>query len=214
MIEILDVKDLENMDSEQKIKLGSGIARLTVNKAVKEMGMYELAHNSCFEKNGEAWYRDFNGEISARDFARELYKIYSVCSLSEDDELLDDELMEDLMLSPQESVIGLTALFYRNLWAQADLYERLKCYENLEEQGLLLRLPCKVGDIVYQITRNFISTYRIRNFIHYNNGNIFFDWECINGIYVNVQGFHIDDVGKTVFLTREEAEAALERMEK
>lgn len=90
--------------------------------------------------------------------------------------------------------------------------DKLASYEDAEEQGLLIRLPCKVGDIVYQITRNFISTYRIRNFIHYNNGNIFFDWECINGIYVNVQGFRIDDVGKTVFLTREEAEAALERM--
>ena len=94
----------------------------------------------------------------------------------------------------------------------AEYLKELKEYKDAEEQGLLIRLPCKVGDIVYQITRNFISTYRIRNFIHYNNGNIFFDWECINGIYVNVQGFRIDDVGKTVFLTREEAEAALERM--
>ena len=90
--------------------------------------------------------------------------------------------------------------------------KKLKAYEDAEEQGLLVRLPCKVGDIVYQITRNFISTYRIRSFINYNNGNIFFDRECINGIYINVKGFHICDVGKTVFLTREEAEKELERM--
>ncbi len=31
------------------------------------------------------------------------------------------------------------------------VYEKLRHYENLEEQGLLLRLPCKVGDTVYRI---------------------------------------------------------------
>lgn len=30
--------------------------------------------------------------------------------------------------------------------------QRLKYYEDLEEQGLLLKLPCKVGDTVYVIT--------------------------------------------------------------
>ena len=80
--------------------------------------------------------------------------------------------------------------------------------------GFLLELPCKVGSKVYQITRNFISEYRIRNFICYDNGNIFFDWECIEGIYVNVHGFHIDEIGKNVFLTKAEAEKALEEMEK
>ena len=91
-----------------------------------------------------------------------------------------------------------------------------KCdeYARAEEQGLLLKLPCKVGDTVYSITRDFISEYNIRNFICYDNGNIFFDWKCVKGIYLNIKGFHIDDIGKTVFLTKEEAEKALERLEK
>lgn len=29
------------------------------------------------------------------------------------------------------------------------VYRKLKEYEDLEEQGLLLRLPCKVGDVLY-----------------------------------------------------------------
>jgi len=33
--------------------------------------------------------------------------------------------------------------------------DKLAEYENAEEQGLLLRLPCKVGDIVYQIDRTY-----------------------------------------------------------
>ena len=56
------------------------------------------------------------------------------------------------------------------------LYKHLAEYEDLEEQGLFLKLPCKVGDTVYSITRDFISEYNIRNFICYDNGNIFFDW--------------------------------------
>ena len=91
--------------------------------------------------------------------------------------------------------------------------KELKQYKDLEEQGLLLKLPCKVGDTVYSITRDFISEYNIRNFICYDNGNIFFDWKCVKGIYLNIKGFHIDDIGKTAFLTKEEAEKALERLE-
>lgn len=104
--------------------------RLTVNKPVKDMGMYELAHNSCFTKDGEAYYRDFSREISARDFARELYEAYSVYEPTEDDDELDEELMNDLFFEPKELQAGLIALFYRNLWAMADLYERLKQYED------------------------------------------------------------------------------------
>ena len=62
------------------------------------------------------------------------------------------------------------------------VWEKLREYEDLEEQGLLLKLPCKVGDTVYSITRDFISEYNIRNFICYDNGNIFFDWKCVKGI--------------------------------
>ena len=35
--------------------------------------------------------------------------------------------------------------------------EELKRYRDLDEQGLLLRLPCKVGDTVYYISDGFIE---------------------------------------------------------
>ena len=44
---------------------------------------------------------------------------------------------------------GLIATFYRNLWAMAELREKLKMYEDLEEQGKLIKLPCTIGDILY-----------------------------------------------------------------
>jgi hypothetical protein len=90
----------------------------------------------------------------------------------------------------------------------ADLRERLKSYEDAEEQGLLLRLPCKVGDTVYAITRDFISEYTICSIEKYNEG-FFFNWRCEKGIYINVREFTNFDIAKTVFLTREEAELEL-----
>ena len=84
-------------------------------------------------------------------------------------------------------------------------------YEDAEEQGLLLRLPCKVGDVVYQITRDFISEFKIKTFVC-DGKSFFFHWQCIKGIYVNVIGFHSSRIGKDVFLTKEEAEQALAKM--
>lgn len=92
------------------------------------------------------------------------------------------------------------------------LFNRLKEYEDLEEQGLLLRLPCKVGDKVYSPTRNFVSVYTICSIEVYNEG-FFFNWRCDEGIYINVKGFTDYDFGKIVFPTKAEAEKVLKEME-
>lgn len=89
--------------------------------------------------------------------------------------------------------------------------DKLKEYQNLEEQGLLLKLPCKVGDTVYSITRDFISEYIVESIRIYEH-SIQFYWECTKGIYHNVVGFADFEIGKTVFLTEQEAQAALEKM--
>ena len=93
-----------------------------------------------------------------------------------------------------------------------DAINKLAEYEDAEEQGLLLRLPCKIGDVVYQITRDFISEFKIKTFVC-DGKSFFFHWQCIKGIYANVIVFHSSRIGKDVFLTKEEAEQALERME-
>lgn len=93
------------------------------------------------------------------------------------------------------------------------LLDELGKYEDLEEQGRLLRLPCKVGDTVYKITRNFISEYKIISETIYPY-SIQFNWQCTKGIYGNLVGFADLEIGKTVFLTREEAETKLKEREK
>lgn len=92
------------------------------------------------------------------------------------------------------------------------LKKKLKEYKDLEKQGLLLRLPLKIGDTVYSVTRDFISEYKICSIEKYNEG-FFFNWKCEKGMYINVRGFTEYDIGKTVFLTQAEAEQKLKEME-
>lgn len=93
--------------------------------------------------------------------------------------------------------------------------EQLKRYEDLEEQGLLLRLPCKVGDYVYDIKyNNRIRRSQVTRYdMAQNIGKKY--KEHIHTIFNGFHGcFPISDIGKIVFLTQAEAEEALERMEK
>lgn len=88
---------------------------------------------------------------------------------------------------------------------------KLKNYEDAEEQGLLLRLPCKIGNRVYAVTRDFISEYTICSVEVYNEG-FFFCWKCEKGIYINIRGFTNYQIGEDVFLTKEEAKQSLAEM--
>ena len=91
--------------------------------------------------------------------------------------------------------------------------EKLKEYEDLEEQGLLLRLPCKVGDTVYYISEGFIEPCTVETIFISDytdkDGNcsymaeIHYDREDCP--YVSTE-IYFTDIGKTVFLTRAEVE--------
>lgn len=116
----------------------NGFKRLTTDKP---QGMYELAHNSCYiGDDGAARYRDFETDIDVRDLARKLmvsfgqWKSAEEYGLDADNELIDDDIFDDSMLEllsfDDTAISGLIALFYRNLWAMADLRERLKAYED------------------------------------------------------------------------------------
>lgn len=179
--------------------------RLTTNKSVADMSMVELAHNSCYvDSEGNARYRDYEMEMDARDFARNLMVTLTKDELSVDDAEFDEEILDNLRIDPFSDVRGLIALFYRNMWAMAGLREKLKRYEDAEEQGLLVRLPCKVGDSVCVIVEKNISKQKIQRVTFGSEGKIEF---C-----TRKRGFALFDIGKTVFLTREEAEAKLKEM--
>ena len=80
------------------------------------------------------------------------------------------------------------------------LLKKLGEYEDLEEQGLLLRLPCKVGTLVYTIAHDCGGdTLDCRYLYTFVEENAFDTYMC-------------DEIGKSIFLTKEEAEQALERL--
>lgn len=109
--------------------------RLTINKDVSKMGMVELAHNCCYAKDNKARYRDFDKDIDAREFARKLMQKYGFWTsegykdLLSDDDRFDEAMIENLFYGENE-LEGLIALFYRNLWAMANLHNVLKTYED------------------------------------------------------------------------------------
>ena len=102
------------------------------------------------------------------------------------------------------------------------LYKHLAEYEDLEEQGLLLKLPCKIGDTVYVVGTRCLAGEEPEE------GCTFLDCEeCIYDKTYIVFKTKVDSMmmcnfmvcdntnfifGKTVFLTKEEAEKALERL--
>lgn len=240
--------------------------RLTNNKNVSDMSMIELAHNSCYaDDERNARYRDYDLDIDARKLVRNLVK--DIC----DEDLSDlsneefDEYMGSMLQYEIDSTVGLLALFYRNLWAMADLREKLKEYEDLEERlnkvygecdGLLLRvvemlekhpcvdmanntlksrlitdedvdkweeykqleeqnrlakLPCNVGDIVYGISMGKLISLTVNEIsIFYMKGEKIINVKCQNDDMF--RNYIETEFGKTVFLTKSEAEAKLKKL--
>lgn len=89
------------------------------------------------------------------------------------------------------------------------LLEALGKYEDAEEQGLLLRLPCKVESMVYAIDGEKIQALETENELVLLDDKLYIF--AINSCYHNYISY--DMIGKTVFLTREEAEQKLKEME-
>lgn len=96
------------------------------------------------------------------------------------------------------------------------VYRKLKDYEDAEEQGLLLRLPCKVGDVLYFAHHDRVISSEVLSAKYYaeaENHGVFIR----ERLTIDVEGVSAEidfcDIGKTVFLTREEAETKLKEME-
>lgn len=102
----------------------------------------------------------------------------------------------------------------------AEWLEKSKEYQQLEEQGKLLKLPCKVGDTVWDNDYGRPCAYTITAFSF---------GECEEYIcepvtakeavfyYANSSGsitgsFAGSEIGKSVFLTKSEAEAKLKEL--
>lgn len=96
------------------------------------------------------------------------------------------------------------------------LINKLATYEDAEEQRLLLRLPCKVGDTIYEVyyeNRKYIIREHVVNqfvYISYREPRIEIYCERENGFLLSSITGKLEE---GLFLTREEAEAKLAEME-
>lgn len=77
-------------------------------------------------------------------------------------------------------------------------YEQIKKYEDM--------FPCMVGDTIYYPvnTQNRIVQFEVTQIQIFKDEIVFFD--------DSENMYHAEDFGKTVFLTKEQAEAALKKM--
>lgn len=88
----------------------------------------------------------------------------------------------------------------------AELLEELKSYKGLEEQGLLVRLPCKVGDTMYDIVGKPLRIVEHK----------------VDAFHIDKKGFHLQIINGVlekkkeakVYFSREEAKKKLEEMKK
>lgn len=103
----------------------------------------------------------------------------------------------------------------------AELLEELKSYKEAEEQGLLVRLPDDLFKKVYRITYKYTECSKFgETVIDCENYNCNCDCDSEKKFYIvenNLQFMlfcnYYNELDKTVFLTREEAEKKLEEME-
>lgn len=108
----------------------------------------------------------------------------------------------------------------------AELLEELNPYKDLEEQGLLVRLPVKIGDDIYKIPSkanydlNVLNGYKANNRVYHQKVYSIVFSQSGWFVQCDKDSIHAPNVicvdveyGKTWFLTRKEAEKKLEEIQ-
>lgn len=102
----------------------------------------------------------------------------------------------------------------------AECLRKLKDYEDLEEQGRLIKLPCKVGDTVWDNDYGRPCAYTITAFSFGECEEYICEPVTTKEVvfyYTNSSGsitgsFAESEIGKSVFLNKSEAEAKLKEL--
>ena len=109
-------------------------------------------------------------------------------------EYLDTGLMpEEVLPKKMADEIAMKLLRLADLESFAP-YERLRKLAEADKDGRLVVLPCKVGDTVYRL-----------QYVEESPGHF-----IVDAVPIKFSLIWIDALGETVFLTREDAEKALE----
>lgn len=176
-------------------------------------GNFDRLMNFAFDKDHKAMLSYADGEENV-----ELHSYISKLAKQKGIDLSPDEIMEDGLMDFADEDFAI--LYYCAVQA-AELRARLKMYEDKLENGTLVDLPFKVGDKVYQISEGFIepctvetiylADYKDKNGVKSYMAEIHYDREDCP--YVSTE-IYLTDIGKTVFLTKDQVEKALEDIKK
>lgn len=109
----------------------------------------------------------------------------------------------------------LTGKYCRGVFEATACVEKLAGYETAEDEGRLVVLPCKVGDIIFCLCRIGIHKFKVLSIEIYEYGAIL---ELLYAGNVEKHRFwriymSLDDFGSKLFLTSDEAEKALKKRE-
>lgn len=121
---------------------------------------------------------------------------------------------EETGLEPEE-IERILDSYGRGMTLRTENAQRLEIIKEIPINRLreLAQAYRLLGNTVYEPNkRGVISTYKVIS-VHFSGCSILVGWDLLDGIYSNLNGFEISALGKTVFLTREAAEAALEERE-
>ena len=117
---------------------------------------------------------------------------------------------EETGLTPEQCESAKNIIDYA-FSADTSKAERIRELLKADKSGRLVVPPCKVGDRLYEVTgRKTISVYKVKA-IRVELFGLFIEWDIVEGfVWQSLSGINAEEIGKTVFLTREEAEKILE----
>lgn len=134
---------------------------------------------------------------------------------------------EDTGLQPEEIISVKNAIMGQEVAKITEFdgipIQRLQDLAQAEKDGRLVVLPCKAGDLLYEVDlpKYGVITCKVLHVGTYNGPAAYVEGNpMVSAVIVGVEvveghgqgsgyAFEAEDFGKTVFLTREEAEAAL-----
>ena len=105
-----------------------------------------------------------------------------------------------------------------------EIVEKFAKYEEAEEKGLLWQFPCKIGDVLYKpVTGMYRGNRRIAEpcveavvvtKIQITSNEVVFSTKLNDMNHWRGDDFGLEEIGETIFLTREEAEEKAEELAK
>ena len=154
--------------------------------------MERLTNSGTKEAKSDVTIKEILNKLAEyEDLEERLCKIYGEC----------DGFLKTVVehLERHENVDIPEPVFKARLLTDGEV-DRWEEYKDLDKQGKLLKLPCAVGDTIYEIYSDNIKEHKVNEV-------------STHSIWIDNMYFDHADIGKNIFLTKDEAEAALKGME-